>query len=590
MTTMTELIDLLNRGLSDRYHVFAEIGKGGMATVFRAGDLRHDRIVAVKVPHPELVSIVDSERFLREIQIAASLRHPHILPLLDSGEVEGIPFYAMPYVEGESLRERLTREKQLPIEEVVQIGREVTDALSYAHARGIVHRDIKPANIMLDSGHAVVADFGIALAAQHFTTDRLTASGMAPGSPHYMSPEQAAGESDLDGRSDIYSLACALFESLSGDPPFTGRLPQAILAKKLREPPPGLRVVRNSVPEALELVLAKALARSPADRFRTAEEFRGELQAVAEGRPVKTGPAPVSAGRGQDGQPLFKWAGLAVLAAMISFVLLTTIGFLTTRVYDVKLKIPAEFSPTRWDFPVVGLQALVPELYWGFWLVLGFVAISYVWRLISYGIHRAPVIGDTFDSWQSTSSELWRRTWTSLSPTTVADVFFFAAFLSGVVVLIPFWDLLATMWTPGTEALSYSVRPLHKTYTFALTALIVVLLTGWRSVFKYLRRKGTLAGRVGVSRWGSLALIFLLLIVATLPWRLLWNSFHERALVDGERAYVLVETDTELVMYHPEANASFRHQKSSLVDLERMGVEGYLFEDIQTFESGEPAW
>ncbi|MCJ7629273.1 MAG: serine/threonine protein kinase, partial [Longimicrobiales bacterium] len=277
---MADLISVLNSGLAGRYHVEAEIGRGGMATVYRAQDFKHDRLVAVKVLLPELASVVGPKRFLREIQIAASLRHPHILPLLDSGEVGGLPFYVMPFIEGESLRDKLTREKQLPIEEAVQIGREVADALAYAHDRGVVHRDIKPANIMLDSGHAVVADFGIALGTHHFTSDRLTASGVSPGSPQYMSPEQAAGEDDIDRRSDIYSLGCVLYEALSGDPPFMGRMPQAILAKKLRESPPNLRIVRDSVPESLEYVVRKALARSPADRFRTGGELGKALQAV----------------------------------------------------------------------------------------------------------------------------------------------------------------------------------------------------------------------------------------------------------------------------------------------------------------------
>jgi tetratricopeptide (TPR) repeat protein len=274
---MTQLADILSRGLAGRYRVEREVGRGGMATVFLAEDLRYGRPVAVKVLLPELASAVGSERFLREIRIAAGLRHPNILPVLDSGAVEGLPFYVMPFVEGESLREKLLREKQLPIAEVIQIGREVADALFHAHERGVVHRDIKPANIMLDSGHAVVTDFGIALATQQAGSDRLSATGASPGSPHYMSPEQAAGERDIDGRSDIYSLGCVLYEALAGDPPFTGRMAQAILAKKLTEPPPSLRTVRDAAPLALERAISRCLVRAPADRFRTAGELRDAL-------------------------------------------------------------------------------------------------------------------------------------------------------------------------------------------------------------------------------------------------------------------------------------------------------------------------
>jgi eukaryotic-like serine/threonine-protein kinase len=272
----------------------------------------------------------------------------------------------MPFVEGESLREKLTREKQLSIPEAIQIGREVADALAYAHEKGVVHRDVKPANIMLDSGHAVVTDFGIALATQQADPDRLTATGVSPGSPHYMSPEQAAGEGDMDGRSDIYSLGCVLYEVLAGDPPFTGRMPQAILAKKLTETPPGVRVVRDTVPTALERVVSRCLVRVPADRFKTAGELRDALDAAAAGQ-VLNGGAPAATWKdGAEGPAPSRRTALVagVLAGILG--LTTMVGFLTTRIYDLKLGIPADFTPSRMDFPVVGLQALVPELFYAF--------------------------------------------------------------------------------------------------------------------------------------------------------------------------------------------------------------------------------
>jgi serine/threonine-protein kinase len=258
-----------------------------MATVYLARDLKHDRAVAVKVLRPELAQALGPDRFLREIRTTAQLAHPHILPLLDSGGTGAqghgatgeFLYYVMPYVEGESLRDRLLREKQLPLEDALQLTREVAGALSYAHSHGVVHRDIKPENILLQSGHAVVADFGIARAIAAAGSARLTEAGLAVGTPAYMSPEQAAGSQDLDGRSDLYSLGCVLYEMLSGDPPFYASTPQAVLAKKLSEPLPRISVVREAVPADIEAALGKALARTPADRFATAEQFATALRA-----------------------------------------------------------------------------------------------------------------------------------------------------------------------------------------------------------------------------------------------------------------------------------------------------------------------
>jgi eukaryotic-like serine/threonine-protein kinase len=263
--------------LADRYAVERELGQGGMATVYLARDLRHDRQVALKVLRPELAHALGPERFLREIRTTAQLAHPHILPLLDSGDAAGTLFYVMPFVDGESLRDRLTREKQLPLDEALQLTREVADALSYAHAHGVVHRDIKPENILLQSAHAVMADFGIARAIAAAGSARLTETGLAIGTPAYMSPEQAAGSQDVDGRSDQYSLGCVLYEMLSGETPYTGPTPQAILAKKLSEPLPRISVVRETVPPGVEAALHKALARTAADRFATASQFARAL-------------------------------------------------------------------------------------------------------------------------------------------------------------------------------------------------------------------------------------------------------------------------------------------------------------------------
>ena len=248
-----------------------------MATVYLARDVRHDRAVALKVLRPELAASLGTDRFLREIRTTAQLTHPHILPLHDSGEAAGFLYYTMPFVQGESLRDRLSRERQLPLDDALQIAREVADALGYAHALGLVHRDIKPENILFEAGHAVVADFGIAKAIAAAGSERLTETGLAIGTPQYMSPEQAAGSKDVDGRSDLYSLGCVLYEMLSGDVPYTASTPQAVIAKKLSEPLPRISVVRETVPAGIEAALGKALARTPADRFATTGQFAEAL-------------------------------------------------------------------------------------------------------------------------------------------------------------------------------------------------------------------------------------------------------------------------------------------------------------------------
>ncbi|MEE8193692.1 MAG: serine/threonine-protein kinase, partial [Gemmatimonadales bacterium] len=260
-------MDRLKTALADRYAIDREIGSGGMATVYLADDLKHNRKVAVKVLRPELAAALGSERFLREIEIAAALTHPHILPLHDSGEAGGFLYYVMPYIEGDSLRDRLVREKQLPVEDALQIARDVAAALSDAHSRDVIHRDIKPENILLSAGEAVVADFGIARAITAAGGDQLTETGVSIGTPAYMSPEQATGEGQVDGRSDIYSLGCMLYEMLAGEPPHMGPTVQAIIAKRITEPAPRVTTVRETVPGPVADALERALARLPADRY-----------------------------------------------------------------------------------------------------------------------------------------------------------------------------------------------------------------------------------------------------------------------------------------------------------------------------------
>ena len=274
------LPDLLTRvqaALADRYRIEREVGAGGMAIVYLAQDLRHGRRVAAKVLRPELAAVIGAERFLAEIKTTAHLQHPHILPLFDSGEADAYLFYVMPFVEGETLRNRLTREKQLPVADAVRIATEVASALGYAHRHGVVHRDIKPENILIHDGQALVADFGIALAASKASGSRMTETGMSLGTPHYMSPEQAMGEREITARSDIYALGVVLYEMLTGEPPFTGNTAQAVVARVLTESPRSLVTQRHTIPRYVEAAVLTALEKLPADRFATAAEFAEAL-------------------------------------------------------------------------------------------------------------------------------------------------------------------------------------------------------------------------------------------------------------------------------------------------------------------------
>ncbi|WP_310571852.1 protein kinase, partial [Gemmatimonas sp.] len=276
---MSDRLSRLTAALADRYRVERELGAGGMATVYLAHDIKHDRDVAIKVLHPDLGAALGGDRFLTEIRTTARLQHPHILPLLDSGDADGLLYYVMPFVAGETLRARLERERQLPIDDALRIAREVADALGAAHALGIVHRDVKPENILLQNGHATVADFGIALAVQAAGGQRMTQTGLSLGTPQYMSPEQAMGERTIDARADIYALGAVTYEMLTGDAPFTGSSVQAIVARVLTEKPQAIRTVRDTVPFGAEQAVLRALSKLPADRYASTAEFVAALTA-----------------------------------------------------------------------------------------------------------------------------------------------------------------------------------------------------------------------------------------------------------------------------------------------------------------------
>jgi len=326
---MTATLDRLTAELAGRYRIERELGAGGMATVYLALDVRHQRKVALKVLHPELSAVLGPERFLKEIELTASLQHPHILPLFDSGSADGQLYYVMPFVEGETLRSQLERERQLPIGDALRITTEVADALQYAHDRGVIHRDIKPENILLQGGHAVVADFGIALAVQHAGGQRMTQTGLSLGTPQYMSPEQAMGDRAIDARSDIYALGAVAYEMLVGEPPFTGPTAQAIVARVLSASPASVTGSRGTVPEHVDQAILTALAKLPADRHATAREFASALAVPALGDSTRSGMSgTVVAASSRVGR---RRAALAMAGVAVALVATAAAGFVVGR-------------------------------------------------------------------------------------------------------------------------------------------------------------------------------------------------------------------------------------------------------------------
>jgi serine/threonine-protein kinase len=343
----------LKAALSDRYTIEREIGSGGMATVYLAEDLKHHRRVAIKVLRPELAASLGVDRFVREIEIAANLSHPHILPLHDSGEADGFLYYVMPFIEGESLRERIDREGKIPVGEMVRLTDEIAAALSYAHEQGIVHRDIKPENVMLSGGRAVVADFGIARAVSAAGGTKLTGTGFAVGTPAYMSPEQAYGDENIDGRSDVYALGCVAYEMVSGRAPFEADTPQALLAKHAADTVPSMRASDSSIPLFVERAVERALAKQPADRFQTASAFAEALTSEM-----------VVARVGNR-----RWARLAVAAPVAIVVVAAAVwgyfAFLVGPAYERLAVLPPAnlMNDPEQDFLVQGVhEALITEL------------------------------------------------------------------------------------------------------------------------------------------------------------------------------------------------------------------------------------
>ena len=340
---MTSIDARLTGSLADRYRLVRELGQGGMATVYLAEDIRHRRNVAIKVLHPELSAVLGTERFLKEIELTANLQHPHILPLFDSGAADGLLYYVMPYVEGESLRSRLTREKQLSIPDAVRIAGEVAGALDYAHRRGVVHRDIKPENILLHDGRPMVADFGIALAVVQAGGSRMTQTGLSLGTPQYMSPEQAMGEREITPRSDLYALGCITYEMLTGEPPFSGATAQAIVARVLTEAPRPILPQRHTVPEHVEAAVLTALEKLPADRWGSAKEFADALTgSVAVRLSGRTTAATPAAAPPRRRAALLPWILVVAFAALTAWALLKHPAITSRPVIRYSLTPPGE--------------------------------------------------------------------------------------------------------------------------------------------------------------------------------------------------------------------------------------------------------
>ena len=312
----------IQEALADRFSFRRKLGQGGMAVVYLADDLRVGQPVAIKVLKPDVAAAMGHGRFANEIRIASRLSHPHLLPLTESGDVDGLPYYVMPYVEGESLRQRIVREKQLSVAEVLRITCEIADGLSYAHAHGYIHRDIKPENILMHADRAILADFGLARAVTASASDPRTTSGVIMGTAPYMSPEQAVADQQIDGRSDVYSLGCVVYEMLVGEPPFTGANVPAIIARTLSERVPSIRIVRPDVPPVLEDAVRRALAKSPNDRFPSAEAFAHALRACADAEVPSADPP-----RSRRAVAALAIAGIALLA---------TVGALVARLLGAR--------------------------------------------------------------------------------------------------------------------------------------------------------------------------------------------------------------------------------------------------------------
>lgn len=569
----------VSQAVGERFRIIRRLGAGGMASVYLAEDLKHHREVAIKVFDADLSEALGAERFAREIETIAGLQHPHILALHDSGYGLGLLYFVMPYVAGGTLRDRLVRKGALPVAEALRIAREVAEALDYAHGRGIVHRDIKPENILLESGHAVVSDFGIAVLVGDLPEDRLTGTGLSPGTPEYMSPEQASGGREADARADIYSLGCVLYESLAGDPPFRGASKRALIARKLVDPIPPIRTVREGLPETVERVTLRALERMPADRQQNAGELASQLGALES--EVRTADVPASPVPTPDRGWIRRLATAAVYAAA-GTLLLVIIGMLNTRVFDYKIQVPPMYAPTKDDYLTVGIQAVIPFAVYGFLaLGLGFLLTR---TLVPLTARLTTRLGAT--TGQTSASRRWRRLADSWKAGTCADVFLLTLVAASLAALWPFRGIYESLAEPGPGLLGCASRTLHMLHFLTMPALIVGFGVSRHVLFRWLRKRAPNDAGWTIGRWASAVWLVLLVVIVTLPWRVLYDAYYERAVVDGERAYLVTESEEGVLAYSP-ASGSVRFHRAD-VDVERRGVVGYLFEEPEVFESSVP--
>jgi hypothetical protein len=581
-----DLLTRLNAALSGRYRIERELGEGGMAKVYLAEDLKHHRPVAVKVFEAQVGTPAAAERFEREIQTIARLRHPHILPLHDSGRADGLIYFVMPFVEGGTLRDRIRQDGPLPLVVALRIAKEIAQALSHAHERGIVHRDIKPANVMLDAGHAVVSDFGVALFATGPSEHRLTGTGASPGTPAYMSPEQLDDGRTVDARSDLYSLGCVLYEMLAGEPPFTGSTVRAMVSRKLVDPVPPLRTVRDSVPDAVERLTLQALERTPADRPRSAAELGerlGQLESEASAREIEMAGLHLDSGLIRSPVQLVSLVASIAVGAVL---LLTTVGMLTTRVFDQKIQMPPMYTPSRSDYLVVGGQALFPFVIWGFFgLGVWFLIARYLVPMTGDGISRVTHVA--LGTHRASAGPALQRTAGSWSGASLADLFMVGVVVVSLAVIAspPIGNVYFSLLSGATDRLGCEDRPLHRLHALGLPALIVGFGLARHSLFRRLRGRPTPMGGWTLAKWASAAWLVVLVIVATLPWRVLWDSEYPRALIGAERAYVIGEDEGRVLAYTPSSHSVQSYQSD---DVSRLGVIGYLFEEPEVFESSLP--
>ena len=596
----------LSNALASRYVIERELGAGGMATVYLSSDVKHGRMVAVKLLRPELAAALGRDRFLREIDTLGKLTHPHILPLHDSGTVDDdLCYFVMPYVEGESLRARLDREGQLPIDDAIRFAYEIADALDYAHGRGVIHRDIKPSNVMIEAGHAVLTDFGIALSTDGKRDERLTVAGHSLGTPEYMSPEQASSDKRIDGRADIYSLGCVLYEMLVGNPPFTGSNAYGILARHAVEPPPPIRVVRDTVSESLERICFRALAKSPADRWATAKDFIAELsgERMRRSYPVPT-TAPVHAGEGRDepgrintstaafegaretaprpGELALRFGPPALAAAMT----LTLLGYLNVAVHDSQLHMPDAHTPSEANYLAVGVRSLVlPSLAVA---VVAIVLVSFcLLAAMAFRLcERLPVVGAPFCDLRVRLSAWSERIRDTTDPTATANLLLIGTLVAGGAALAYAAPFLAAVFSSDTTVIGCESRFARWGYQPILGGTLATLTAVRFGVLRWVRRRqGGLTG-VAAARFGTAVIIFLILVAASVPWKLVIAPGKERVRIGDDRAYILRETPDELLLYNASRGATVTLPKSDRSAYVRLGIRGYVFEEPEVFASG----